>query len=333
MPDAAQLDYTDLLIRIYPRQEEQPFYPAEASLSDGSHFTSGEFHVDHEALLSVEPEPQQYGLDLFYALFSGKIREAYDVATGLARAKTEGRLRTRLWIDAQAPELHAIAWERLCQQAQTPLSTSAMTPFSRYLELPSAEPQPAAQWPRRMLFAIANPADLGEYDLAPLDVEQEVRNLMAALEYQQRTGLLHVTLMPGHTGLSDEVRTAAESAGYEVSDEATDLTHILRLLNQNHYHILHFLGHGRFNRRDGSAMLMMENRNGNTKPYKDQAIAEELQALASPPELIFIASCESAKRDPESGNPFVGLAPKLIEAGIPAVVAMQDFVPSPARKP
>lgn len=45
------------------------------------------------------------------------------------------------------------------------------------------------------------------------------------------------------------------------------------------------------------------------------------------PRLIFLAACETAKRDAEDPHPFVGLGPKLVEAGFPAVVAMQEKVP------
>ncbi len=327
MPDLTHHTYTNLRIRIYPYDDEKHVYPVEATLSNGSHFPDGEIRIDHDALRNVETDPQQYGLDLFYMLFSNKIREAYDVATGLAQAESDGNLRVQLWIDAQAPELHTLVWERLCQQTQTPLSTSAATPFSRYVELPFPAPDPIAQWPRRMLFAISNPQDLEEGNLAALDVEQEIKNLMQALHQPQHSGLLHVTLMPGYTGLSDELRAEAEAAGYDICDEATDFSNILDLLNQRPYHILHFLGHGRFNRRDDSAMLVMENRNGNAKLYKDYEIGEELKAVATQPSLIFIAACESAKRDVEAGNAYVGLAPHLIQAGIPAVIAMQDAVP------
>jgi hypothetical protein len=39
--------------------------------------------------------------------------------------------------------------------------------------LAAADPPPVSQWPRRMLFAIANPTDLGDQNLAPLDVEKK----------------------------------------------------------------------------------------------------------------------------------------------------------------
>ena len=107
---------------------------------------------------------------LFYALVDGPIRRAYDTASGYAEAQTGGRLRLRLWIEHEAAELHALAWERMHFMAQgnpTPLATTAARVFSRYIGLEKAAPSPICDYPTRMLFVIANPDDLDAYHLAP----------------------------------------------------------------------------------------------------------------------------------------------------------------------
>ncbi len=327
MPESENPTYSDVLVRIFAKNETEDYYPIEATLNDGSHFSGGELRLDMQTL-AEDAATQEYGLDLFYTLFSGKMRAAYDVAVGMATEKTGGRLRFRLWIDAGAPELHALVWEQLCQQTQAPLATLSTTPFSRYFGLETAEPEPAAQWPRQMLFAIANPSDLEEkLSLAPIQVEREVRNVLEALRHPLQTGRLRLTVMPGQTGLPDDLRTELAALGAAVCDGETSLETIVRQLNEAPAHILHFLGHGRFSYREGIAQLVMENRNGNAKPLKDAALAEQLAALTTPPHLVFISSCESATRDPQNSNPFVGLAPKLVQAGTPSVIAMQDVMP------
>jgi CHAT domain-containing protein len=45
-----------------------------------------------------------------------------------------------------------------------------------------------------------------------------------------------------------------------------------------------------------------------------------------------MAACESANRHPGSQNAYVGLAPKLVACGVPAVVAMQDMLPIDAAQ-
>ena len=44
------------------------------------------------------------------------------------------------------------------------------------------------------------------------------------------------------------------------------------------------------------------------------------------PQLIFLASCQTATRSP--ADAWRGLAPQLISAGVPTVLAMQDLVPT-----
>ena len=43
----------------------------------------------------------------------------------------------------------------------------------------------------------------------------------------------------------------------------------------------------------------------------------------SPLRLVFLASCQTATTSP--ADAFRGLAPQLIHAGVPAVLAMQDW--------
>ena len=52
-----------------------------------------------------------------------------------------------------------------------------------------------------------------------------------------------------------------------------------------------------------------------------------LSNLTPLPQLVFLAACESATRADDDPHPFIGLGPKLVQAGFPAVVAMQAKVP------
>ena len=104
-------EYASIQIRIHRWDEAMDAYPVEATLDDGSSF-KGQLGVDRQALLEAELDPEEYGLELFDTLVSGRIRRAYDKITGRAESETEGRVRVRLWIDEGAAELHAIPWER-----------------------------------------------------------------------------------------------------------------------------------------------------------------------------------------------------------------------------
>ncbi len=327
-------EYADILIRILRWDDEAGTYPVEVELDNGAFFSDGALSFDQQlrqALLTADLDPEKYGLELFYALFSGPVRRAYDTATGRAEADTEGRLRVRLWIDTAAAELHAIPWERLyhVHKGQTvPLSTSALTPFSRYIGLPIPEPQPITARPIRLLVAISNPKRLkDDLDLTPVDVAQEIENLCEALSDLRRGGQLEVTFMPGQSGIPSGLRAQLEREGYRVQDGTTGLNAILDQISE--YHALHFVGHGFFRRERedgrGSAALYLERGDGRWKAVTDQEVVVKLAATDPLPYLVFLSACESAKTDGE--HPFVGLGPRLIQVGIPAVVAMQDKVP------
>lgn len=324
------LTHFELQIRIGPQDLTTQVYPVEAWLKDGSHFEDGAFQPDEARFQTAENDPQEYGLILYDALFTGPILRAYDKATTCAETQTGGRLRFRLWVDDDAAELHALAWERLhhrVQGAAVPMAASAELPFSRYIDLERPEPSPIAERPIRLLLAVANPANLSQLNLAPLNVEQEITTLVEAWGDLQQSGQLQVTLLPGRTGLSEVMRAQLAGAGYRIQDGTTSTEALIRLLSQDAgYHVLHFVGHGTFSRQRQQALLIFENEAGNPAPVRDEQVATLLNSTGSQLRLVFLAACESARRDPTRGSPFVGLAPRLVQLGIPAVIAMQDRV-------
>ncbi len=320
-----------LEIRIGPRPRGAEFYPVEARLDDGSHFAGGELRLDLQKLSSGARTVEAYGLDLFDALCAGPIRRAFDRASGRAEAETAGRLRIRLWIDASAVELHAVPWERLfyLQRGQpTALAASTFTPFSRYVGLELPEAIPVRERPIRLLFAIANPAGLPA-NLPAIDPVREAEALRQTLGNLQQAGQLHVTFLPGRTGLPAPARAQLEEAGFQVDPGPTTLDAILRRLPD--VHILHFAGHGSFRRGPhpgaGVTFLFLENENGDLQRVADSDLTPRLAALDPLPRLIFLAACDTARIEPQSPTPFVGLGPQLVQAGVPAVIAMQDPVP------
>jgi hypothetical protein len=325
------LDYTDLVIRIREWNEANGCYPVEAELEDdGSRYEDGQLRLNMPALLANELNAEAYGKELFNALFTGPIRTAYDVATGRASA-TDGRLRVRLWIDPGAAELHALPWERLYRAGgavMLPLTTADQTPFSRYTSLSIPEPAPVAERPIRMLAAIANPTGLPG-GLPPANLDAEIQNLRRALGEMRKSGKLEVSLLTGRSTLAPELLAQLKSEGYQLLEGGTTLDNLVRYLPGQH--ILHFIGHGSFQRKTehgpGQAALHLEKDDGSWKPEKDDDIVKRLAAIGALPHLVFLVACESASRDAKGEDAFVGLGPKLVQAGFPAVVAMQAQVP------
>ena len=325
------IKYTDLLIKIQQQRENEKGYPVEAELSDGSHFGGGRFEPDLAALRSARLDPAAYGRELFYALFTGPLRRAYDRALGRAQAETEGRLSIRLRIADKAAAVHALRWESLHQPhagREMPLAVSAQRTFSRYLPLEMPEPTPIAARQLKLLYVISNPSDLAAYELASLSVTDELAPLLNSLRGLRQTQRLNVTLLPGRAGIPEPLRGQLLAAGYRIAAGNATLDNLVRLLSESGgYHSWQFVGHGALVGGTAQAVLYLEDELGKTAPTSADAIATRLAGLDLQPALVLLSACESARRFAAGQNPFVGLAPQLVRAGIPAVIAMQDKIP------
>jgi HEAT repeat protein len=336
--------YSELEVRVRAVSGSENSYAVEARLND-SPVGYGELGLDEFELrlADFDIDPKAYGEHLFHALFNGRMRDVYFWAVGRAEERTNGRLRVRLLIEA--PRLHVLYWERLYyirDGRSVPLAASASTPFSRQLFGDGDISTRVPKAPLRMLIAISNPSDLGQEQ--QIQVQDEVQSLRQALGELPRLGQVKVTVLPGHSSLPPEFVDELEDEGYVVlRDQVTSLDNILRLLRESDVHVFHFLGHGQFRagsgKDAGTASLLLEDEGplpgledptasprGSRAWIEDETLVPKFATIDVDelPRLVFLAACESAKRDPEGA--FTGLAPMLIEAGVPAVVAMQELV-------
>ena len=325
---------SDLLIHIRGSQNE--CYEVEATLSDGSVYSDVITlpKDERQKLLALELQPVEYGTQLFGLLFKGRIGTAYAVATGLARKQSAGRLHVRLLLDLSLPAaIHSIKWERLCQQEQgqlQPLAISEHTPLSRHSALALQEPTPLDVPYINLLVVVSSPTDLSSKGLTDIDVDAELRRLAPALRDVLVSRRCRVTILPGTRGgtLLPETLEALRLPQCEVlANGPNTLDAISEQLHEKH--VLHYLGHGQF--VHGAGALFLEAQDGT------MAIASEDKLLArlgnSNLQLIFLAACDSARRDAplqndseQTGAAELGLAAALVAAGVPAVVAMQSHV-------
>lgn len=279
--------FLDVEIHILPLHDDA--YPVEITL-DGETVFRGSMgaELDDARLNTV---PQVAGGYLFEHLFHDpELLKAW----AHARGRSERR-RVRLNISPGAPELHRLDWEAL-RDGSTWLPGSAQTPFSRYLPIDQAWGQPSSMQPIRMLVVISNPSNLDEYASPPIQVEAERGALQAGL---------------GAVG---------EAIRVDFLQGPVTLIRLQDRLSSG-YHILHFIGHGKFSSAREEAMLLFQNEQGQTQVVSDLALAAMLNSLAERPALVFLTSCESASRS--TSDAFMGLAPLLVANGVPAVIAMQ----------
>lgn len=297
--------YAEIEIRILAKHAAG--YPVEMTLDDEQEFPPG---VLDPGLLpwAASTSPADDGQRLFRWLFADpKLLAAWAEARG-----QNAQRRIRLRIDADAPELHALPWELLLDssdaQAVQSLAAASATPFSRYLAGRWQPGNPILQRPIKVLVAIASPDPkaLEPYGLAKVDVAAEWDALQSAL--------------------------AGLDAKLVLLCEPCTLTALEAELRKG-YHVLHFVGHGAFDARQSQAQLFLADDQNQVKLATDQELAEMLARQLADTDarsddklrLVFLASCQTAARSP--ADAYRGLAPRLVTAGVPAVVAMQDLVP------
>ncbi len=95
--------FTDISIRV--REGGRAGSPVEAWLSDGS-FYRGTARLTGAVLQQLRQsdlDPVTYGKQLFRMLFEGPIATAYDIASVLARQRSDGRLHIHLLLDERLP--------------------------------------------------------------------------------------------------------------------------------------------------------------------------------------------------------------------------------------
>lgn len=323
---------TDLLIRIGARPGPDRPYPVEAVIDSGGLFFGGELRLDIAELVAASLGVGVYGATLAKALFSEPIRRAYERARSMADERGGGRLRLRIQIDPDASELQALRWERLAvdgDSAAVPVAINQATPFSRYVGLESAPPPPLSEQPVRLLIAVANPADLGQWNLAPVETDTEIDSLWQALAPLLDQRALSLGVLPGRGGLSASLRERLAAQGCRIHPGASSLENLSALIGD--HHLIHLIAHGAFKAggdgAPGATRLFLEDEAGAADLVGDEALVQRWSAARPPPRLVFLQACEGASRGGEDSQPFVGLAPRLVSAGVPAVVAMQDKVP------
>jgi len=269
--------------------------------------------ISTETLRELELDPASYGAALGQALFQNSEIQA-GFATARSTTKAAGAtLRVRLFIEPGAAELHRIRWETLCDQTGEALFTGETILFSRYLS--SGEWRPVELRPQaelKALIVIANPAGVSDYEpegkpLAPVDVEGERKRAEESL-------LKHAE--DGRPGISIKTLAAGGSA---------TLANIMSHLRAG-FDIVYLVCHGAL--IDGEPNLWLEDENGGVKVESGVDLASGMRSLANQPRLIVLASCQSAgpKGYKAASSSLSALGPRLAEAGVPAILAMQGNV-------
>jgi hypothetical protein len=207
-----------------------------------------------------------------------------------ALSEREG-LRLRLHIAPGAAQVVALPWELLYDPDQGPLALLD-TPIVRFLPQQDKLPSMAAPLPLRVLLTAAQTPPA-------VDVERELAAAQEAL-----------------SAMADRV---------QVTVEPHLTTARFQSLLRSGFHVWHFVGHGGFARDGATGQLLFEDASGDAEAVS--ALQIGIMVNRSGLRLVVLDACSSAQ---VATDPFRSIAPALIRAQVPAIVAMQFKVPEEA---
>ena len=305
------LDFVDLEIGLHRRYGETWTVELQCSLPDEDvdvRLVREGPRFDLDELSGLVYDDAAYGRRLSQGLFAiDDVRQLFDKARAVAEVQ-DLPLRLRLFIGPGAPGLHGLRWETLRDpDNDVPLLMSERVLFSRYLS--SMDWRPVGVRPRtalRALVVVANPSDLstyrpGERSLAPIDVAGELERARMSLAPIQP-----VELAAGGSATLENI-----------------VTHL-----RDGYDMLFLVCHG-FLAQD-EPQLLLETEAGTVDRVSGTVIVDRVRELQRPPRLVVLSACQTAgsgddRRSDDQGE-LAALGPRLAEAGIPAVLAMQGNV-------
>jgi hypothetical protein len=308
------MTFAELEIRLN-RWAEEARFEVELNYRDSETPVDLRLAADRTALVTFppalwDPEPEDllaHGQALCDALFVEKQVEQF-FTDAAARAKG-CPLQLRLRISGKLPRLHGLRWEALCDpRDRSWLATRQDVLFSRYLDSSVYRlPRPRGDERLRALVVIASPDDTVGYkdgQNRPLVKVDEAKELARAMEALKGCGAVD------------------ELTGPEASLERM----LWRLADG--YDILYLACHGTLTK--GKPYLLLAD--GQNKGVLEHAssLAEQFEKWPHLPFVVVLASCQSAGKDKtargEEFSTLSAIGPRLVEVGVPAVLAMQGDV-------
>lgn len=288
-------------------------------------------HLDLDELGTLSGQPTKYGEQLRDCLFPPPVRDLLATGREVLTRDPPVPLRLRLTIGPSAPELHGIFWETL-RDPHIPgalLTTNDKIPFSRYLS--SWDWHPVILRPKgalKALVIVANPEGLESYRFPKVDVVGELKRARAAMGDIP----MDVLCRCEDDGCAElDLNVAGLPTMNQIIGRLRDE---IRL--HEGYDIVYLACHGKL--VNGVPVVWLEDERGGVDrisageaalPGGEQrpGLALQINQLDRLPRLMVLASCESGGTGTLWDEGALAAAgPRLAEAGVPAVLAMQGSI-------
>jgi hypothetical protein len=236
------------------------------------------------------PELRAWGRDLFEALFPGDVRRLYDVARSLQPDGVVDVVFTSM-LDWVADKPWELAWD---PTRRLFVATSDANFVRNVFTAVPAEVRERRRERLRILVATARPRGT-----APISAREETALVRRGLRPLVEEGLASVSVLSGATPRA-----------------------LHRRLSEQVIDVVHYIGHGSFDEETGEGCLFLEDGRGRPKAVDAEAFRQILGRRGT--DLVFLNACESGRGGRVDFNR--GVAPALVAAGMPAVVANQYSV-------
>jgi hypothetical protein len=281
----------------------------------------------------------EYGGELTRQLFSDPVLVQYFRDVFQTTQAQGACLRVRLRLGKSAGALHGLRWERLelpwddGTGVRRELALHQQIYFARFLGSFDWRPVRLRRKGERLqvLVAVANPHDAtGRFGLEPIDVDAEIARARRHFRAEPLA-----PIEPGPDALAQILaRKPPPPVDLTVVRGPDTLNQVVAALQADEFDVLYLVAHGRFDRlwqkgrvvREES-LVFLEGPDGGVAPVAGGELVVRLTELSTLPRLVVLASCQSGGAGDQALSGEEGalsaVGPRLAEAGIPAVLALQ----------
>ncbi len=235
-------------------------------------------------------ELRALGRDLFETLLPGDVRRLYD---GARELQPDGILDVVLtsMIDWVADKPWELAFDPSRREF---LATSCVNLVRNVFTAVPAERPRRRAGRLRVLLVSSRPRGV-----PPVSAREETTGLRAAFRDLAKAGLARIESLP---------RATPERLQRRLAEGGID--------------VLHFVGHGTFDPRHREGSVLLEDASGRPRPLAFDSFRQIVCRRGL--RLVFLNACETGRGGRSDWNR--GVAPALVAAGLPAVVANQYSV-------
>ena len=288
----------DFELRFRYGQPNRYLVSARLSPADGTPalLADTEVAIDETVLLSLASDARAYGRALTEMVFQSPLQSAWQRALGYHNAAAVP-LHLRLSCDAATKNLQALRWETLADPRDPSRFLALSTGICLSRTLDATEPSPPPGPPSPALVAlVAAPHDAARFNVAPINAAGYVDAIKAFCARRPHT------LLVRDLGSSPPTRE--------------NLLRALRVCPGYVYLVARSVS------ANGELHLWLEDDTGLGHRLPGSEFVRQIADLPQRPELIMLMVCRGAGLSHSDGW-LNTLGARLVQAGVPAVLAMQ----------